>query len=142
MGRRLARLERQQRELIAGTDGGNLEQILGQHLTRLQEMTADLQGMRGRIGELEAVMPSAVRHVGMIRFNAFADMGGDTSFALALADAVGNGCVLYSLHGRGEARLYAKPLEGWTSSYALADEELEAVRRARAAGAPEAKLAS
>jgi len=139
MSHRLRHLEGQQRELLAGTDGGNLEQILSQHLAHLQAAMAGMEELRARAGALEAKMGFAIQHVGVVRFNAFADVGGDTSFALALADAEGNGCTLYSLHGRGETRLYAKPLQGWASPYALADEEVEAIRRAQASEAPNAK---
>jgi len=139
MSRRLRRLEGRQRELLAGTDGGNLEQILSQHLTHLQAAVAGMEELRARTGALEVQAGLAIQHIGVVRFNAFADVGGDTSFALALADAEGNGCTLYSLHGRGEMRLYAKPLQGWASPYALADEEVEAIRRAQAAEAPNPK---
>jgi len=130
-GRRLGRLERQYRSLVAGTDGGDLEDVLNQHLARVHAVGSDLGALRSNAEALQEAMGSAIQHVGIVRFNPFADSGGDFSFAIALADANGNGLTLYNLHGRGESRLYAKPLRNWSSPYALADEEAEAIRLAQ-----------
>jgi hypothetical protein len=129
--RRMSRLERQYRQFVTGTSGGNLEQVLNAHLARVQEATTRVDELRGTTEFLNIRLRTAIQHTGLVRFNPFGDMGGDLSFALALADAEGNGLVLCSLHGRGEARFFAKPLQQWTSPYALSDEENQAVRRAR-----------
>lgn len=97
--------------------------------------------LRGRIGELSSQVAVLVRaqerglnRVGIVRFNPYNDTGGDLSFALAISNNEGNGIVITSLHGRSNARFYAKPLLNWTSAYALSTEEADAVRRAREAG--------
>jgi hypothetical protein len=68
----------------------------------------------------------------MVRFNPFRETGGDQSFALAMADADGNGAVISSLHSRDATRIYAKPLTAWQSSYPLTDEEQTAIQRSQA----------
>jgi hypothetical protein len=124
--------ESRYRQLVQGAEAGNLQEVLNQHLAHVQDVGAALEPLRTSTRDLQTSMRSALRHVGIVRFNPFADSGGDFSFAIALADDDGNGIVLYSLHGRGESRLYAKPLKGWTSPYALAGEEAEAIRLAQA----------
>ncbi len=131
MARRLGRLEQQYRQLVTGTDGGSLEEILNQHLAQVRVVSSELDVLRSNTDLLQGAMRSAIQHVGIVRFNPFADSGGDFSFAIALADADGNGAILYNLHGRGESRLYAKPLQDWGSPYALAHEESEAIALAR-----------
>jgi hypothetical protein len=73
----------------------------------------------------------AERRIGLIRFNAYHDTGGEYSFALALADAGGDGVVLSGLYHRERCRVYAKPLSGWASEHELTGEERQAIDRAR-----------
>jgi hypothetical protein len=83
-----------------------------------------------RVDDLEVVARLAVQHVGLVRFDAFEDMGGNLSFAAAMLDAEGDGFVLTSINGRQETRIYAKPIDGGASHYHLSEEEQEAIRRA------------
>ena len=75
--------------------------------------------------------PRSLQHVGVVRFNAYHDTGGDYSFAVALLDAAGAGVLLSGLYHRDQCRVYAKPVSGWDSPYTLTDEEREAIERAR-----------
>jgi hypothetical protein len=70
-----------------------------------------------------------VHSPGLIRFNAFDNMGSDLSFSLGLLDRRGDGVVLTGLYGRDETRLYAKPIRKGTSDYSLTEEEVKAVQR-------------
>ena len=72
-----------------------------------------------------------IRNVGIVRFNPYHDTGGDYSFAVALLDGSGNGVLLTGLYHRDQCRVYAKPISGWGSSYALTGEEREAIERSR-----------
>jgi hypothetical protein len=93
----------------------------------------DAAGLGQEVAALHETMLSAVQRVGLVRFDAFEDMGGQLSFALALLDADGTGVVLSSINGRREARVYAKAIESAESAVALSDEEREAIRRAMGA---------
>ena len=68
---------------------------------------------------------------GLVRYDAFADVGGRLSWSLALLDDGGNGVVLTAIHGRSEARSYAKSLAGWTCEQPLSPEEEDAVGSAK-----------
>lgn len=78
----------------------------------------------------------AVQRTGLVRYDAFDDMGGHLSFSAALLDGQGNGLVITSINGRQDTRCYAKPVEGWTSSHNLSEEEELAIQRALTAGQP------
>ena len=69
-------------------------------------------------------------HVGLVRYDAFEDVGGRLSFSCALLDDQGSGVILTSINGRQETRVYAKPVTGGVSSHNLSLEEEEAIRRA------------
>jgi hypothetical protein len=94
---------------------------------------ADLEGLRGEVQALRAEAAEALRHLAVVRYDAFGDMGGHLSWSLALLDDSGNGVVLTSIHGRSEARTYAKNVATWTCDQAMSPEEEEAVRFARTA---------
>jgi Protein of unknown function (DUF4446) len=107
---------------------------LGNRVSVTQARLDRLSDGHNKLGEEVAALTGESRYslqrVGLVRFNPFADTGGDQSFAVAVLDRLGNGFVFSSLHGRGGSRFYAKPLKNGLSSYQLSDEEVEAVKSA------------
>ena len=75
--------------------------------------------------------PSALRHVGVVRYDAFGDMGGRLSFSAAIYDDRGDGLVVSSINGRSETRTYAKALVDLRSDHNLSPEEQQAIDAAR-----------
>ena len=75
---------------------------------------------------------TALRHVGVVRYDAFGDMGGRLSFSAAVFDERGDGFVLSSINGRSETRTYAKSLSGLKSEQSLSPEEQQAISSAQA----------
>lgn len=128
---RLRRLEADYRALTAGTDGGNLEEVLQAHVREVRAAVAKTQETDTLARSLERSSRSHIQRVGFVRFNPFREAGGDQSFALALADRDGHGVVISSLHGRDVTRVYGKPLAAWESPYPLSDEEQQAITRAK-----------
>ena len=120
---RVRRLRRAMRVMQAGRPG----EATIEDAEDVVRIVADLSK---RVEGLEVVAPLAVQHVGLVKFDAFEDMGGHLSFAAAMLDAGGGGFVLTSINGRQETRIYAKPIERGSSHYHLSDEEQEAIRRA------------
>ena len=91
----------------------------------------DVHGLRQEVAALRAETGDALRHLAVVRYDAFGDMGGHLSWSLALLDDAGNGVVLTSIHGRTDARTYAKSVAGWTCEQQLSPEEEEAITHAR-----------
>ncbi len=91
----------------------------------------DVVGLRQEVAALRAEAAGALRHLAVVRYDAFGDMGGHLSWSLALLDDGGDGVVVTSIHGRSEARTYAKNVAGWTSQQQLSPEEEDAVGHAR-----------
>ena len=83
---------------------------------------ADLAALRADLGQ-------ALRHVAVVRYDAFGDMGGRLSFSAAVIDDHGDGLVFSSIHARGESRTYAKGVVGGTSDATLTPEEQQALGR-------------
>lgn len=92
---------------------------------------ADLETIRKEVEGLRDDAAQALRHLAVVRYDAFRDMGGHLSWSLALVDDEGNGMVLTSIHGRNDVRSYAKSIAGWKSGQELSPEESEAIGYAR-----------
>src|SRR5680860_903949 len=67
-------------------------------------LPVDLEGLRREVHALRVEVSDALRHLAVVRYDAFGDMGGHLSWSLALLDDAGNGVILTSIHGRSEAR--------------------------------------
>ena len=76
----------------------------------------------------------ALRHLSVVRYDAFGDVGGHLSWSLAVLDDAGHGVVLTSIHGRSEARTYAKSISSWSCEQQLSPEEEAAIEHARPLG--------
>jgi hypothetical protein len=111
----------------------------GDRMARLESAIRALAGTdRRQQGEIEG----AVRNVGLVRYDAFEDVGGRLSFSCALLDDLGTGVVMTSINGRHDTRVYAKPVSQGQSSYSLSVEEEEAIRQAMQTGTERAVSAS
>lgn len=97
------------------------------------DLPADAAGLRREVAALRAEATGALRHLAVVRYDAFDEMGGRLSWSLALLDDAGDGVVLTSIRGRNEARTYAKSVQGWAGEQELSPEEAEAVAHARLA---------
>jgi uncharacterized protein YlxW (UPF0749 family) len=101
---------------------GHNESIAG-----LRQAFEQLAAEHARIDEKLGV---AIQRVGLVRYDAFEDMGGRLSFSAALLNASGDGVVITSINGRADTRCYAKPVAEGASAHNLSDEEAEAIRLA------------
>ena len=100
---------------------------------RAADLPTDVEGLRGEVQALRVEASQALRHLAVVRYDAFGDMGGHLSWSMALLDDGGDGVVLTSIHGRSEARTYAKNVMGWSCEQQLSPEEEEAVKFAKTA---------
>lgn len=91
----------------------------------------DVLGLRQEVAALRAEGRQALRHLAIVRYDAFGDMGGHLSWTLALADDAGDGVLLTSIHGRNDARSYAKTISGWRCEVQLSPEEEQALGQLR-----------
>jgi Protein of unknown function (DUF4446) len=103
--------------------------------TAESRLPTDVRGLRAEVEALRQENSEALRHLSVVRYDAFGDMGGHLSWSAALLDDGGNGIVLTSIHGRSESRTYAKNVTGWSSDQTLSPEEDEAINGARAESA-------
>jgi Protein of unknown function (DUF4446) len=125
---RLRRAVRAYRALVRGGGGGTLGDVLESHVGRVEDVRSRLEELDQRHADLQRMSQTSLQHIGLVRFNPFDDTGSDQSFAIALLDDRRDGLVISSLHGRNNTRVFAKPVEGGSSSHTLSDEETQAIR--------------
>lgn len=130
LSRRLARLSRRRERRF---DEARAEDVLD----ALEEQAQAVAVVSRRVDELDeshrravSELSGCLQNVGLVRFNAFEDVGGEQSFALALLNKGRNGVVVSSLYGRQDARLYAKSISNGEGERPLSDEERRAVEQA------------
>jgi hypothetical protein len=106
------------------------EEAVGALLERIERLEQAVRSLNGTDRRQQVQIEGSVRRVGVLRYDAFEDVGGRLSFSCALLDEHGTGVVITSINGRQETRVYAKPVSRSTSTYNLSLEEEEAIRQA------------
>lgn len=124
-------LLRRYRSLLRGNTNANLEDLLIEQQQATADLRAAQESIRRRLTDLENASQKYLQRIGIVRYNAFPDVGADLSFSCALLDGQDNGVVVTSLYGRTECRTYAKPILAGSSTYVLTEEEKQALRLAR-----------
>ncbi len=127
---RISRLKERYNELVRGSDGINIEELLVKNGYEIEEVREHISTLDREIDSLQTKMTFAIQKVGFIRYNAFADMGSELSFSIAILDNFLNGFILTSIYGRDQSTCYAKPIKNGKSVYPLSTEEMQAIDRA------------
>lgn len=130
VNRRTHSVEARLNSIFRESGNENTARILADYLNTVRTTAQSVARMQEQHETIVRVMPTVIRHVGLVRFSPFHDTGSDQSFALALLDGRQDGVVITALHSRTDSRLYAKPIERGKSSYSLTPEERDAMDRA------------
>jgi hypothetical protein len=127
---RLRAATRKWSDLMKGMDGQSLEKLLLDHLRQTNAVTERIDHAHTRLDAAENKLESAKRFVGVVRYDAFEDVGGSQSFALAVYDDKGDGAVITSMVGRTDCRVYAKEIRKGKADRELSGEEQAAIEAA------------
>ena len=124
------RLRRLRKTYAAVSKAADSDDLLAE-MAGLSERSADLRVdvgyLRGEVAKVQSELTDAIRHVAVVRYDAFDDLGGRLSFSAAMLDDSGDGLVITSIHSRSETRSYAKGVKGATSTLPLSSEEQQAI---------------
>lgn len=126
---RTSKLLKKYKKLMRGADSKNLEAMLLTHLETVQQSMNRMAAIEEELKIQSARLKNCVQNIGIVRYNAFDNMGGDQSFSVAMLDDRGDGFVITSLYGRNTSTTFAKPVKARQSTYPLTDEEKEAIER-------------
>ncbi len=125
-------LSRLRRQLRANFPSGaeDVVDVLLQHRTDIDELRDDVATVHGNTERLGERLKGSISRVGLVRYDAFGDVGGAQSFSVALLDRHSNGVVISAINGRTETRSYGKDIVAGDSQHTLSDEEREAIAAA------------
>lgn len=124
---RLRRLRRDYTVLQAGDDRESFVSAAARQVETVARLRAELSSVERRVSDLRLDVADALRHVAVVRYDAFRDMGGRMSFSAAMLDDGGDGLVITAIHGRSETRSYAKGVKAGDSDQQLSPEERQAI---------------
>lgn len=130
IARRLYYLQTKWKSLFAKAEGKRIETLLSDHLRDQMKIEDDIQGIKERLFLVEGIGAASKRHTGLVKYDAFPDIGGNQSFALAVLDDEGNGFLISSLAGRSDCRVYCKPVKDRKCEIGLSGEEDQALQMA------------
>jgi hypothetical protein len=128
---RLGRLHRSYDLLTVAEGRETIVDVMGRTMEEFAELRDEVLRLEAGLAATRRDLAMALRHVSVVRYDAFGDMGGRFSFSAALLDDGGDGLVITSIHARSETRTYLKGLSRGDSDITLSPEELQAVRIAR-----------
>lgn len=128
---RLRRIRRDLALLQTTGDGDSFLAAVARKTEEVASLRAQVDDLAVLLDRTRAELSDALRHVSVVRYDAFGDLGGRLSFSAALLDDSGDGLVLTSIHGRAETRSYIKGVKGGGGDVALSPEEQQAIAYAR-----------
>ena len=127
---RLSRIQARYRVLWAGGEK-DVATVLADHAGEIAHLRGDIERVRAQLTRSASDVEQSLRHVAVVRYDAFGDMGGRLSFSAAIVDDRGDGLVISSIHARGESRTYAKGIVEGDSEVTLSPEEQQVLAAAR-----------
>lgn len=112
---------------IAGKDGSDLESVILERFAQLESLKKSMDILQEQTGELRDKFNEAYSKVGIVKYDAFKEMGGNLSFSLALLNDKNDGFIMNSMHSRESCYTYIKEIVKGESYILLAEEEKEAL---------------
>ena len=127
---RLSRLERKYKMFMKGKDGQSLEKEFVRKFATIDKLSESDVLHSSDIHILKKGFEHIFSKYGVEKYDAFDDVGGKLSFALALLDKNNTGLILNAVHSRDNCFLYLKEIVKGESYVMLSQEEVEALRKA------------
>ena len=125
---RLARESRREYQRIVHADTDVVDALLDR-ISAIDASTKTVEQLAELVQVTRDDLAHSLRHVAVVRYDAFRDISGRSSFSIALLDDTGDGMIMTSLHGRSETQFIAKGITGG-SAESLSPEEAQAVEYA------------
>ncbi|MEX0877367.1 MAG: DUF4446 family protein [Candidatus Spechtbacterales bacterium] len=127
---RISRIAKKIDKALGGAKSKSIMKMLAHAMERYEVVEKDFKRIFEEDAKNKDLMRSMVQKVGVVRFNPFADMGGEQSFCIALMDGEDDGVLLTYLHSKDGGKSYIKKMKKGESEYALSEEEKKALKEA------------
>lgn len=130
MNRKVQELNVRCNRFMEGTSGSSIENDLYDIFKENREIAATMIHCEEQIEDLYRRLQCMIQKVGVVKYDAFSQMGGELSYAFALLDENDNGFVINSVHSAEGCYSYTKIIRRGRPDIELSSEEAEALRRA------------
>ena len=127
-----AKLKKKYRSFMEGADGKSIESLIHEHLDEIESIRAVGEKNSAAVKDIYEKMQYTFQKVGIVKYDAFHEMGGKLSFALCMLDKKDNGYVVNVMHSNDGCFAYIKEIVNGKSYIELGKEEEKAVKQALA----------
>lgn len=115
---------------MSGKDGKSLEEVILKRFKEVDELKKEDAAKKVQLDDINESLRYAFSKMGMVKYDAFNEMGGKLSFALALLDNRNNGFLINAMHSREGCYTYVKEIINGESYINLGEEEKKALNKA------------
>ena len=129
--RRLSRFRAAQAVLLGG-ERKDLVDFAVSLQGRIDDLHRVVDEVAAGLSRVDRRVDGAIMNTAVVRYDAYADTGGQQSASFAFLDSTRTGTVVTAIQGRDYARIYVKDLDRGKAAVALSPEEQQAVERAMA----------
>lgn len=126
----MRKLKKGYKAFMTGKDAKNLEDTLIKRLEQVDTLVESNDENNKNIKALSTNMQLTYQKMGLIKYDAFNEMGGKLSFSLAMLDKRDNGFIINAMHTREGCYTYIKEIVDGNSIIVLSGEEQKALDRA------------
>lgn len=126
----ISKLKKKYNKFMSGKNAKSLEDTLIKRLDQVDTLMEANKANEKNIKKLFTDMKFTFQKVGLVKYDAFNEMGGKLSFSLALLNQTNDGFVLNAVHSREGCYTYIKEIVDGNSIIVLAEEEQEALKMA------------
>lgn len=127
---KIKRLMTRYESFMNGKDAENLADAIEENFKQMNEIQKDYEETKSDIDETLQELKSTFHKMGIVKYDAFKEMGGNLSFTLCLLDDVNTGFILNTMHGRDSSYTYIKEIIKGEAYATLGEEEKEALEKA------------
>ena len=127
---KFSKLSRKYKKFMSGKNAKSLEKDIVGLYEDNKFIKASAEKNKNDILTLYKKFESTFQKIGIVKYDAFNQIGGQLSFSLALLDENDNGFILNSVHGAEGCYLYTKEIKNGMCEISLWDEEREALNMA------------
>ena len=125
--KKLKKLKNKYNKFMNGLSDRNIEELLNMCIEDVNQVKQKNSDIELKINHIDRLLIQCIQKVGVVRFNAFDNVGSDLSFAIALLDNNDTGVVVSGIYARDSSSTYAKPVSKGKSNYPLSAEEIQAI---------------
>lgn len=125
--KKLNRLQKRISKFMTGKDAKSLEKNIVGLYEDNKFLKINVDKNKKDIRTLYKNMEHAFQKIGLIKYDAFQQMGGKLSFSLALLDENNNGFILNSVHSTEGCYTYTKEIKSGECAISLGEEEQQAL---------------